>query len=89
MYRSFGIVYLEITLIYTKPSEQTIFCHVTDVKMLRFFNRRKLARLIKQYRDIFSNIWEGTAFLLQGVTEKRFFYREEFFSSLNTDTNGL
>ena len=35
--------------------------HVTD--------RRKLARLIKQYRDIFSNISEGTAFLLQGVTE--------------------
>ena len=28
------------------------------------FNRRKLARLIKQYRDIFSNISEGTAFLL-------------------------
>ena len=25
--------------------------------------------LIKQYRDIFSTISEGTAFLLQGVTE--------------------
>ena len=32
-------------------------------------DRRKLARLITQYRDIFSNISEGTAFLLQGVTE--------------------
>ena len=32
-------------------------------------NRRKFARLIKQYRNIFSNISEGTAFLLQGVTE--------------------
>ena len=30
------------------------------------YNRRKIARLIKQYRDIFSNISEGTAFLLQG-----------------------
>ena len=27
-------------------------------------NRRKLARLIKQYRDIYSNISEGTTFLL-------------------------
>ena len=35
----------------------------------RLNNRQKLARLIKQYRDIFSNISEGTAFLLQGVTE--------------------
>ena len=33
------------------------------------YNSRKLARLIKQYRDVFSNISEGTAFLLQGVTE--------------------
>jgi len=32
-------------------------------------NRRKLARLITQYRNIFSNISEGTAFLIQGVTE--------------------
>ena len=31
-------------------------------------NRRELARLIKQYRHIFSIISEGTAFLLQGVT---------------------
>ena len=29
----------------------------------------KLARLITQYRDIFSNISEGAVFLLQGVTE--------------------
>ena len=29
---------------------------------------RKLARVIKQYGDIFSNISEGTAFLLQSVT---------------------
>ena len=33
-------------------------------------NKRKLARLITQYRDMFfSNISEGTAFVLQGVTE--------------------
>ena len=31
-------------------------------------NRRKLARLIKQYRNTFSNILKGTAFLLRGVT---------------------
>ena len=31
-------------------------------------NWRKLARLITEYRDIFSNISEGKAFLLQGVT---------------------
>ena len=30
-------------------------------------NRRNLARLIEQYRDIFSNISEGTAVLLHGV----------------------
>ena len=30
-------LYLEITLFCTKPSEQIISCHVTDVKMLRFF----------------------------------------------------
>ena len=33
-------------------------------------DKRKLARLISQYMDIFYNISEGTAFLLQGVTEK-------------------
>ena len=33
--------------------------------------KRKLARLITQYRDIFSNISEGTAFVLQSVTENR------------------
>ena len=38
-------------------------------KLLGVKNQRKLARLITQNRDIFSNIWEGTAFLLQGVTE--------------------
>ena len=31
-------------------------------------NRRKLARLITQYGNIFSNISKGTAFFLQGVT---------------------
>ena len=37
-----------------------------------FINKRKLARLITQYRDIFfSNILEGTAFLLQGVAENK------------------
>ena len=40
-------------------------------------NRRKwAARLIKQYRDIFSNISEGAAFLFQGVTECFFFLTE-------------
>ena len=42
---------------------------VEDLISDKLNNRRKLARLIKQYRDIFSNISEGTAFLLQGVTE--------------------
>ena len=32
-------------------------------------NTREIARLITQYRDIFSNISEGMAFLPQGVTE--------------------
>ena len=32
-------------------------------------NKGKLARLITQDRDILSNISEGTAFLLQDVTE--------------------
>jgi len=32
-------------------------------------NRRKLARLITQYRNTFYNISEGTAFLVQVVTE--------------------
>ena len=33
-------------------------------------NKRKLTRLIRtQYKDIFSNLSEGTAFLLQGITE--------------------
>ena len=32
-------------------------------------NRRKLARLIKQYGIIFSSVSESIAFLLQGVTE--------------------
>ena len=40
-----------------------------DLISAKLNNRRKLARLIKQYRDIFSNISDGTAFLLQGVTE--------------------
>ena len=30
-------LYLEITLFCTKLSEQIVYCHVTDVKMLRFF----------------------------------------------------
>ena len=33
------------------------------------YNIRKLARLITQYWDIFSNILEGTAFILPGVTD--------------------
>ena len=32
-------------------------------------NRRKLERLVAQYRNIFSNISVGTVFLLEGVTE--------------------
>ena len=28
-------LYLEITLFCTKPSEQIVYCHVTDVKMLK------------------------------------------------------
>ena len=43
---------------------------VEDLISDKLNNRRKLARLIKQYRDMFSNISKGTAFpLLQGVTE--------------------
>ena len=42
---------------------------VEDLISDKLNNKRKLARLIKQYRDIFSNISQGTAFLLQGVTE--------------------
>ena len=42
---------------------------VEDLISSKLNNKRKLARLITQYRDIFSNISEGTAFLLQGVTE--------------------
>ena len=43
---------------------------VVDLISSKLNNKRKLARLITQYRDIFfSNISEGTAFLLQGVTE--------------------
>ena len=43
---------------------------VEDLISSKLNNKRKLARLIAQYRDIFFfNISEGTAFLLQGVTE--------------------
>ena len=35
-----------------------------------FFHKRKLARRITQQRDLFSNISEGTALLLQGVKRK-------------------
>ena len=41
---------------------------VEDLISYKLNNKVKLARLIAQYRDIFSNISEGTAFLLQGVT---------------------
>ena len=40
---------------------------VEDLISDKLNNKRKLARLIKQYRDIFSNISEGRAVLLQGV----------------------
>ena len=43
---------------------------VGDLISYKLNDKRKLARLISQYRDIFYNISEGTAFLLQGVTEK-------------------
>ena len=44
---------------------------VEDLISSKLNNKRKLARLITQSRDIFfSNISEGTAFLLRGVTEK-------------------
>ena len=42
---------------------------VEDLISCKLNNNRKLARLITRYRDIFSNIFEGTAFLLQGVKE--------------------
>ena len=43
---------------------------VKDLISNKLKNKRKLARLITQYRDFFfSNISGGTAFLLQGVTE--------------------
>ena len=45
------------------------FLGTNGPKLLGVKNQRKLARLITQNRDIFSNIWEGTAFLPQGVTE--------------------
>ena len=38
---------------------------VEDLISDKLNNRRKLARLITQYGDIFSNISKGTAFLLQ------------------------
>ena len=31
-------LYLQITLFCTKPSEQIVYCHVTDVKMLKKFS---------------------------------------------------
>ena len=37
VYSAFYRLYLEITLFCTKPSEQIVFCHVTDDKMLRYF----------------------------------------------------
>ena len=40
---------------------------VEDLISYELIKRRKLARLITQYRNIFSNILEGTAFLLKGV----------------------
>ena len=42
---------------------------IEDLISSKLNNQRKLARLITQYRDIFSSISEGTAFLLQGVPE--------------------
>ena len=38
---------------------------LADLIGCKLNNKRKLARLIIQYRDIFSNISEGTVFLLQ------------------------
>ena len=38
VYSAFYRLYLEITLFCTKPSEQIIYCHVTDVKMSRFLS---------------------------------------------------
>ena len=43
---------------------------VEDLISCKLNDRRKLTRLITQYRNILSNISEGTAFLLPGVTEK-------------------
>ena len=42
---------------------------VDDLISYKLNNRRQLVRLITQYRNIYSNISEGTAFLLYGVTE--------------------
>ena len=50
---------------------------VEDLISDKLNNRRKLARLIKMYRDIFSNISEGTAFLLQGVTQNIYLTNKE------------
>ena len=41
---------------------------VEDLISYKLNNRRKLVMLITQYKDIFSNISEDTAFPLQGVT---------------------
>ena len=44
--------------------------------------KRKLARLITQYRDILSNTSQGTAFLLQGVAEDDSSLRYVYFDKL-------
>ena len=41
-----------------------------DLISYKLTSRQKLSRLITQYRNIFSNILEGTAVLLQGVIGK-------------------
>ena len=38
-FNAFYRLYFKITLFYTTPSGQIISCHVTDIKMLRFFVR--------------------------------------------------
>ena len=48
------------------PSQNTVLL-LTPALIIN--KKRKLARLNTQCRDIFSNVSQGTAFLIQGVTE--------------------
>ena len=51
-------LYLEITLFCTKPSEQIVYCHVTDVKMLKkisLLNNDTIGLSLPQISGIYLN----------------------------------